>query len=71
MDVALSVFNRTMNCLEGIVNDIECKIESGCCQTYKHAHLKDPTEILTSQEEILNKNSLNENDLKRSHPNIE
>ena len=64
MDVIADIINRTCKFLEDICNDTECKIDSGCCQTHKHAHLKDPTEILTSQDEILN-NSLNQNDLKR------
>ena len=38
MDVILSAFNRTVTCLEGIVNDIECQIDSGCCQTHKQIH---------------------------------
>jgi hypothetical protein len=56
MDVIISVFNRTLNCLEGIFNDIECKIDSGCCQTHKQIHVK--------TEEETSKNDLNENDLK-------
>ena len=44
MDAILSVINRTMSCLEDICNDIECKIDSGCCQTYKHVHVKEPVE---------------------------
>ena len=38
MDIIFSVFNRTMNCLEGICSDIECNIDSGCCQTHKQIH---------------------------------
>ena len=41
MDTIMSVFNRTMNCLEGIFNDIECKIDSGCCQTHKQIHVSE------------------------------
>jgi hypothetical protein len=55
MDVIVSVFNRTLNCLEGIFNDIECKIDSGCCQTHKQIHVK-------TEEDI--KIDLKENDLK-------
>jgi hypothetical protein len=55
MDVIVSVFNRTINCLEGIFNDIECKIDSGCCQTHKQIHVK-------TEEDI--KIDLKENDLK-------
>ena len=64
-----------MNCLEDVFNDIECKIDSGRCQTYKHVHLKDPTEVFTDQGKNLDKNTelkINlKNDLKTSHPNIE
>ncbi len=52
MDVLLSAFNRTMTCLEGIFNDIECKIDSGCCQTHKQIHVSE------------NKNEETENELK-------
>ena len=45
MDVIVSVFNRTLNCLEGIFNDIECKIDSGCCQTHKQIHVKTEEDI--------------------------
>ena len=55
MDVIISIFNRTINCLEGIFNDIECKIDSGCCQTHKQIHVK-------TEEDI--KIDLKENDLK-------
>ena len=72
MDIILNVFNRTMNCLEDVFNDIECKIDSGCCQTYKHVHLKDPTEVFTDQGENLDKNTelkINlKNDLKKISP---
>jgi len=56
MDVIISVFNRTISCLEGIFNDIECKIDSGCCQTHKQIHIKDEKEET--------KNDLKEIDLK-------
>ena len=55
MDVIVSVFNRTINCLEGIFNDTECKIDSGCCQTHKQIHVK-------TEEDI--KIDFKENDLK-------
>ena len=58
MDVILSFFNRTMNCLEGIFNDIECKIDSGCCQTQKQIHVSE-------HKERGNKNDLKEIDLKK------
>ena len=65
MDVILSFFNRTMNCLEGICNDIECNIDSGCCHTHKKIHDKEPIE------ENMDKNNELKNDLKKSDNNIE
>ena len=65
MVVIVSVFNRTMNCLEGIFNDTDCKIDSGCCQTYKHVHYKEPIE------ENMDKNNELKNDFKKSDNNIE
>ena len=59
MDVILSFFNRTMSCLEGICNDIECNIDSGCCQTHKQIHVSEHK----NEEEI--KNDLKEIDLKK------
>ena len=58
MDVLLSAFNRTMTCLEGIFNDIECKIDSGCCQTHKQIHA---SEHKNEEPE----NELKEKDLKK------
>ena len=57
MDGIISIFNRTINCLEGIFNDIECKIDSGCCQTHKQIH----------KQEEETKNVLKENDLKEKN----
>ena len=65
MDMIMSIFTRTMNCLEGICNDVECNIDSGCCHTHKKMHSTDPTE------ENLDKNNELKNDLKKSNPNIE
>ena len=41
MDMIMSIFTRTMNCLEGICNDIERNIDSGCCQTHKQIHVSE------------------------------
>ena len=41
MDMIMSIFTRTMNCLEGICNDIECNIDFGCCQTHKQIHVSE------------------------------
>jgi len=65
MDMIMSIFNRTMNCLEGICNDIECNIDSGCCHTHKKIHDKEPIE------ETMDKNNELKNDLKKSDNNIE
>ena len=54
-----NVFNRTMNCLEGICNDIECNIDSGCCHTHKKMHDK------TLQTDDLKENKIKEKDLKK------
>jgi len=54
----MSVFNRTMNCLEGIFNDIECKIDSGCCQTHKQIHVKSEEETTNDLKEIDLKNKI-------------
>ena len=59
MDMIMSIFNRTMNCLEGICDDIECNINSGCCQTHKQIHVSEHK----NEEEI--KNDLKEIDLKK------
>jgi len=58
MDMIMSVFNRTMNCLEGIFNDIECKIDSGCCQTHKQIHVKSEEESKNDLTEIDFKNKI-------------
>ena len=59
MDMIMSIFTRTMNCLEGICNDIECNIDSGCCHTHKQIHVSEHK----NEEDI--KNDLKENDLKK------
>ena len=41
MDMIMSIFTRTMNCLEGICDDVECYIDSGCCQTHKQIHVSE------------------------------
>ena len=41
MDMIMSIFTRTMNCLEGICDDVECNIDSGCCQTHKRIHVSE------------------------------
>ena len=41
MDMIMSIFTRTMNCLEGICDDVECNIDSGCCQTHKQIHVSE------------------------------
>ena len=61
----MSIFTRTMNCLEGICDDVECNIDSGCRHTHKQMHSKDTTE------KTLDKNNELKNDLKKSIPNIE
>ena len=43
MDMIINVFNGTMTCLEGIFNNLECKIDSGCCQTHKQIHVSEQT----------------------------
>ena len=55
MDMILNIFTRTMNCLEGICNDIECNVDSGCCHTHKQLHDKH------SQTVDLKENEFNEN----------
>jgi len=55
----MSIFTRTMNCLEGICDDIECNIDSGCCHTHKKMHDK------TVQTDDLKENELKEKDLKK------
>ena len=57
MDVIVKVFNRIVDCLEGICNDIECQLDSGCCHTHKQIHVKTEDEI---------KNDSKENDLKNN-----
>ena len=58
MDMIMSIFTRTMNCLEGICNDIECNIDSGRCQTHKQIHV---TEHKNGETE----NELKEKDFKQ------
>ena len=62
MDAIVDVINRTCKFLEDICNDTECKIDSGCCQTYKHIH---------SKESVEDKNEELKNDLKKYSNNIE
>ena len=54
----MSIFTRTMNCLEGICDEIECNIDSRCCHTYKKMHDK------TVQTDDLKENALKEKDVK-------
>ena len=54
----MSIFNRTMSCLEGICNDIECNIDSGCCQTHKKMHDKNEKETKNDLTEIDLKNKI-------------
>ena len=61
MDVIISIFNRTISCLEGIFNDIECKIDSGCCQTHKQIHV---SEQRNEEDNTGTTNDLKEIDLK-------
>ena len=63
MDMIMSIFNRTMNCVEGICNDIECNIDSGCCHTHKKIHEKE-TQVADLKESEFNENK-NQNDLKK------
>ena len=58
MDMLINVFNRTMTCLEGIFNDIECKIDSGCCQTHKQIHVKSEDDSKNDLKEIDLKNKI-------------
>ena len=53
MDIIFSVLNRTMNCLEGICNHIECNIDSGCFHTHRKTYDK-----------TVQTNDLKENELK-------
>ena len=59
MDTIMSIFARTMNCLEGICDDIECNIDSGCCHTHKKMHDK------TVQTDDLKGIELKEKDFKK------
>ena len=52
MDLIMSIFNRTMICLEGICNDIECNIDSGCCHTHKKIHEKETQTVDLKDNEI-------------------
>ena len=62
MDIILEAIKRVCKCLEDICNDIECKIDSGCCQTYKHVH---------SRESVEDKNDELKIDFKKYSNNIE
>ena len=59
MDMIINVFNRTMTCLEGICDDVECNIDSGCCHTRKKMHDKENKSVWLAGnhqvEEIINK----------------
>ena len=61
MDVIEKVFNRIVDCLEGICNDIECQLDSGCCHTHKQIHHVESTQTTGLKE---NENKI-ENDLKK------
>ena len=58
----MSIFTRTMNCLEGICDDVECNIDSGCCQTHKQIHVSEHKNGEATEEM---KNELKEKDLKK------
>ena len=58
MDMLMSIFNRTMNCLEGVFNDIECKVDSGCCHAHKQIHGKSEEETKNELKEIDLKNKI-------------
>ena len=62
MDVIANIINRTCTCLEGICNDIECVLDSGCCHTHKKIHGVDSSGDLKDIE--LNEKN-NSNDLKK------
>ena len=62
MDMIMSVFTRTMDCLEGICNDIECNIDSGCCQTHKQIHVSEHKNEEVNEQP---NNELKEKDLKK------
>ena len=41
MGISESILNRTIECCEGICEDVECEIDSGCCKThYVNNHKK-------------------------------
>ena len=63
METILKVFGRIMACLEGICNDIECQLDSGCCHTHKKIHEKEPQTVDLKESEF-NENK-NPNDLKK------
>lgn len=55
MDFILSIFNRTLNCLEDICNDIECDLDSGCCHTHKQIHEHEKQEVLNDKDNEIKK----------------
>jgi hypothetical protein len=59
MDVIVKVFNRIVDCLEGICNDIECQLDSGCCHTHKKMHDKESQTIDLKENENKIENDLN------------
>ena len=58
METILKVFGRIMECLEGICNDIECQLDSGCCHTHKQIHGKSEEETKNELKEIDLKNKI-------------
>ena len=58
MDVFEKVFNRIVDCLEGICNDIECQLDSGRCHTHKQIHVKTEDEIKNDSKENVFKNNM-------------
>ena len=48
-----------MDCLEGICNDIECQLDSGCCHTHKKMHDKENQTVDLKENENKIENDLN------------
>jgi len=53
MGISESILNRTIQCCEGICEDVECEIDSGCCKThYANNHRKKKEEEIVSDKII-------------------
>jgi hypothetical protein len=57
MGVSESILRRTIECCEGVCEDVDCEIDSGCCKThYVNNHKKKQDDDTEKQEKQISLN---------------